>query len=103
MLDAKTTLKDKKVIYFRESFLQSLGSDVITIGFLCFSFWFNGVYVGGSFFFNALIFIMFISLIKSKFYSKAKIFTDFSELLEYITDKSDAEKADKESTTSPAS
>lgn len=55
-----------KYYFVRESFLQSVLSDSATFGFLLGSIWFNQVFIGGSYFLNGIILVMFIIFLFAK-------------------------------------
>lgn len=80
----------KEIIYFRESFIQSFLSDLATFGFMCGSIWFNYSFVGGSYFLNGVILIMFLFFVMAKNTTKKSVFTSKKELIDYL--KSNSEK-----------
>jgi hypothetical protein len=73
-----------KIIYFRESLLQSVLGDLSTFGMLCGSVWFNHAYVGGSYFLNGVILVMFIIFLMSKVGDRKSVFTSKEELIKHL-------------------
>jgi hypothetical protein len=73
-----------KIIFYRESLLQSLLSDIITYGFLLFSVWFNIHFCGNSYFLNAILLIMFLLLIIGSGNNKKKTFFSTNEVRKYL-------------------
>jgi hypothetical protein len=74
----------KGYMFLRESFIQSLLSDLTNFGIMCASFYFNENYVGGSYFFNAIIFIMMAMFLYSRATTKIVHFENKKDLLDYI-------------------
>lgn len=83
-------MKEIKIVYFRESFVQSFFADVTTFGFLCVTVWFNQNYCGGSYFLNAIILVMFIIFLNRKI--KNSEFTSFDEAIKKLQKDRDATK-----------
>lgn len=77
-------MKEKEVIYFRESLLQSILSDCFTFIFLVGTVWFNQKYVGGSYFINSVILVMLVLIIYNKADRKSKKFNSRKDLLEFL-------------------
>jgi hypothetical protein len=72
------------VIYFlREGLLQSVASDVVTFSMLVGSVWFNNAFVGGSYFLNAIILVMFMFFLLAKTSGK-KVFYSRNELIKHL-------------------
>ncbi|MGD9697527.1 hypothetical protein [Acinetobacter sp.] len=67
-------------IYFRESYLQSLFSDITSFGFLIFSIWFSA----GSTIWTFVCVFMFIFMILKQVGNKARTFISKDELRKYI-------------------
>ena len=82
MIEVKKTTPE--IIFYRESFLDSLLSDISTFGFLLFAFWFNYKFVGGSYFLNGIILVMFLMVLSAKVGEKKKVFVSKEELLNYV-------------------
>ena len=78
-----------EVYYIREGFIQSIVSDLVTFGFLVGSVWFNMEFVGGSYFLNGVILIMFIFWIIGKGKSRIKKFNSNEELIKYLQEQKD--------------
>lgn len=81
MTKEKPTIKE--YILFRESFVQSLLSDVSTFGTLMFSFWFNKNYIGSSLI-NIVILIIIVVTALGRTMGKSKRFSDKKKLKEYV-------------------
>lgn len=77
-----------KIICVRESFAQSVLSDLSTFGFVVGSVWFNQTFCGGSYFLSAIILIMFILFIIGRIGGKAKRFMTADEAIAYLKNES---------------
>lgn len=78
---------ETKIIYFRESYLQSLYADLTTYAFLVGSVWFNQKYCGGSYFLNGIILVMLLSLWVGRAKRKMCTFTSKQELIDHLQGK----------------
>ena len=74
--------KETEIIFFRESFIQSFLSDLTTFSFMCGSVWFNYKFVGGSYFLNGMILIIFMLFVYLK--NNSEYFKSKKELLDYL-------------------
>mgnify|MGYP006304910731 CR=1 FL=1 len=77
-------MKDKEIIYFRESLLQSVLSDTNTFGIIVLSFWLNYKFIGNNNFVNAILLIILIITINLKAINRSKIFTSKEDLIKYL-------------------
>lgn len=76
-----------KIIYLREGgFLASVASDAATFGFFIGGAWFNHQFIGGSYFVNAILLVMFLLFLMGKAAAKKEIFYSEEELLTRLTD-----------------
>ena len=76
--------QEKQIIYFRESFVQSILSDTGSFLFIIGTFWFNQNYINGNNFVDFILLILFISMVVSKFKSEAKYFNTKKDLIDYL-------------------
>jgi len=79
--------KKVKYIFYRESFVQSVLSDLFTYGMLVGSFWLNYLFVESKILAAILVImfvIMFVLGLYSRAINKAKKFTDVLELQDYV-------------------
>lgn len=73
-------MAEKKVIYYRESFWQSVLADITTFGFLIFSIWFSSGDKAWTF-----VCVLFLALfIMGKSFGKSRTFTSMSDLKKHI-------------------
>lgn len=75
--------KETEIIYFRESALQSFLSDLFSFSFLIGSFALNHYFIGSRLLSGVLL-IMFLMTVYSKAMEKAKRFTSYKEMLDYL-------------------
>ena len=75
---------EKQYIILKENLTQSIIADIGTFSFLCSSVWFNYNFIGGSYFLNAVILIMFLLFIIAKFNSKKYTFHSKKEAVGFI-------------------
>jgi hypothetical protein len=75
-----------KVIYFRESFLQSAASDVWTLGIIVCSLWFSHEFVGSNFLDGVLVFLLALWVL-GRGTRKGSVFTDPEELRNHLADE----------------
>lgn len=73
-------------IYFRETAWQSFLSDLFSYGFLAGTVWFNYQFIGGSYFMNGILLMMFLLISFSRASKKTKRFTNKEELKKYLKD-----------------
>lgn len=73
-----------KVIYLREGFVASIVSDIFTFGMLIGSTWFNHHFIGGNYFVNAIILVMFVIMLISKTSQKWHCFYSLQDLRDFL-------------------
>jgi len=75
----------KKIIFLREGGpVASIISDSYTFGLLVGSVWFNHHFVGGSYFLNAVLLVMFFLFLIGKLETKKEVFQNLSDLMAYL-------------------
>lgn len=82
----------KEYVYLKESFFQSVMSDIFSFGLLLFGFWFNYAYCGASKFVNIVILIFFFIGVTSRFNTKTKRFYSAKELIKYLEEEKGTNK-----------
>lgn len=73
-----------KIIYFRESLLQSILADATSFGFLLVSYYLNYRFIGGNNFVDVILFIIFFTFTLGRSTKKGREFTSYKEMLKYI-------------------
>lgn len=88
----KAQTKDKTIIYYRESFIQSILADIFTFTCMLIVAYINYKYIGNNWIVQIILLLGVLSFIaKDKKDKFVKTFTDKKELLDFI--KNDLEKA----------
>ena len=78
--------QETQFVYFRETAFQSFLSDLFSYGFLCGTVFFNYEFVGGSYFLNGVILILFMLITYSREKGKATYFNNKEEFKTYLKD-----------------
>lgn len=81
-------MKEREIIYVRESLLQSILADVFTYAVFLGSFYFSYHFIGNYWFVNLLILLMVLIFISAKASGKVKKFTSSKELIKYLEEQS---------------
>lgn len=84
-MNTKETLK---VIYFRESLLQSVLADILSYGFLLITFWLNYKFIGGNNFVDCMLLFIFVIFTTSKVNGRKLEFTSYKEMIEHLKKES---------------
>lgn len=74
---------EKQIIIYRESFVQSVASDIVSVVFLFGAFYANERYIESKLF-AALIVILFLLKLIAWASSKKNVFTDKKKAIEFI-------------------
>lgn len=74
---------EEKIIIYRESFIQSLLSDISTFGVLVGSFAVNHYFIGSKFL-GGFIFIVFLFFVIGKTSARKNTFTDKQKAIDFI-------------------
>ena len=77
-------MKEKEIIVIRENLIQAFISDLMTFGFLGGTLWFNYNFIGGSYFMNGILLVMFLMLIVGRFNTQSKKFSSSKEAIDYL-------------------
>lgn len=77
-------MKKKEIIYFRESLIQSVLSDIVSFGFIIGGLLFNKFVLSGKWYIDIFFMLLFLILSLSKVNSKKQTFTSKEELLKYL-------------------
>lgn len=77
----------KEIYYYRESYLQSLMSDLQTFGFLFLSFAMNYYLCGDNQWMNCILTIMFLLCVASKASGLRKVFYNREDLIKYLQEE----------------
>jgi hypothetical protein len=74
----------KEILFFRESLIQSIASDLFSYGMLFTMFWLNYTFIGGNNFVDLLLLLIFIIMSFARGNSKAQRFTSKEDLKEFV-------------------
>jgi len=75
----------KEIIYFGETFWESIIADTYTIGTLLIAVWFNYTFCGNNIGCNLIIIVVFFAGVMSK--NKTKRFYSYDDLIKYLEKK----------------
>lgn len=82
--------ENTKVIVFRESLVQSIIADTVTVGLLGIAFWFNYTFMENSTALNWVIIIMMLLFMIAKAGgSKSRVFYSRKEVFDYLYNDGD--------------
>lgn len=81
-----SSLEGEKSMFVKETTWGSIIADTYSVLSLCFFFWFNYTFIGGSYFVNFIIFIVIVLKIASSF-KKIHKFDTKEELIKFLQDQ----------------
>lgn len=82
--------KEEKVfIFYRESLIQSIVSDIFTFGILLSALWINFIMLGNNWITTVFIIFMWFMWLSTKSNSKGKRFTNKKDLQKFLENKDD--------------
>lgn len=76
--------KQPEYILFRESFIQSILTEMSSYCFLLFTFWFNYRYIGNNGFIDFILLILFFILVFAQASSKQNKFYSKEDFKDYV-------------------
>ena len=76
--------REREVVYYRESAIQSIFTDIGTFSTLLISFYINYKFIGGNNFIDVILLVLFFLLISTEADRKKRQFTSWKDLRKFI-------------------
>ncbi len=77
-------MQELKILYFRESLLQSIIADISSYGFLLLTYWLNYRFIEGNNFVDFILLIIFCIFTSAKVSGKKQEFTSWKQMQDFI-------------------
>lgn len=85
-------MKEIKIVYFRESLVQSILSDIVTFGTMLFCFWVNKTFLDSNTILGVLLFFFLLMWVLQRGIKNGKEFTSWEDIEKHIKEQKKSKK-----------